>query len=267
MGVLKPCCITAGVHTRALTAPHPIKPTSRRCLSAWQPNPGRGSTYRRGKSVQTSGTTSRAHSECELMSFGGRIFLTENRCPLFRKMLQRCSQQTCLLSAHDWFGPGRTAIACRSGDVAVDLDHGRRRKSGRGRGARRRHRARDDPGCPDGRPGVDRRRTRILRPHLPPDRQRAPRPSWSRRGWWRSPSRGAIATTASHRRWSRTCWKASSRLPPSRCRRAISRAPSVTRRCASRAPVTTIWPARSASPLRMRSAPTATSSSARTAAR
>ena len=33
VGVLKPCCITAGVHTRALTAPHPIKPTSRRCLS------------------------------------------------------------------------------------------------------------------------------------------------------------------------------------------------------------------------------------------
>jgi len=29
-----------------------------RCHSAWQPNPGRGSTYRRGKSVQTTGTTS-----------------------------------------------------------------------------------------------------------------------------------------------------------------------------------------------------------------
>ena len=58
VGVLKPCCITAGVHTRALTAPHPIKPTSRRCLSAWQPNHGRRSTYRRGKSGQTSGATS-----------------------------------------------------------------------------------------------------------------------------------------------------------------------------------------------------------------
>ena len=43
---------------RALTAPRPIKPTSPRCHSAWQPNPGRGSTYRRGKSVQTTGTTS-----------------------------------------------------------------------------------------------------------------------------------------------------------------------------------------------------------------
>jgi putative transposase len=41
-----------------LTAPHPIKPTSPRCPSAWQPNPGRGSTYRRGKSVQTTGATS-----------------------------------------------------------------------------------------------------------------------------------------------------------------------------------------------------------------
>jgi transposase InsO family protein len=30
--------------TRALTATHPIKPTSTRCPSAWQPNPGRDST-------------------------------------------------------------------------------------------------------------------------------------------------------------------------------------------------------------------------------
>jgi hypothetical protein len=41
-----------------LTAPHPITPTPPRCPSAWQPNPGRRSTYRRGKSVQTTGTTS-----------------------------------------------------------------------------------------------------------------------------------------------------------------------------------------------------------------
>src|SRR5256884_8944565 len=43
---------------RALTARRPIKPTSPRCHSAWQPNPGRGSTYRRGNSVQTTGTSS-----------------------------------------------------------------------------------------------------------------------------------------------------------------------------------------------------------------
>ena len=53
---------TAAGRTRALTAPHPIKPTSPRCPSAWQPNPGRGSTYRRGKSVQTTGTTSVARA-------------------------------------------------------------------------------------------------------------------------------------------------------------------------------------------------------------
>src|SRR5260370_4934685 len=48
----------AGVPTRALTAPRPIKAASPRCHSAGQANPGRGSTYRRGKSVQTTGTTS-----------------------------------------------------------------------------------------------------------------------------------------------------------------------------------------------------------------
>jgi Fe-Mn family superoxide dismutase len=40
-----------------LTAPRPIRPTSRCCPSAPQPNPGRSSTYRRGKSVQTIGAT------------------------------------------------------------------------------------------------------------------------------------------------------------------------------------------------------------------
>src|SRR6267154_4561278 len=48
----------AGVRIRALTERHPIKPTSPRCHSAWQLNLGRHSTYRRGKSVQTTGTTS-----------------------------------------------------------------------------------------------------------------------------------------------------------------------------------------------------------------
>src|SRR5215207_6564997 len=49
---------TAADRIRALTTPHPIKPTSPRCHSAWQLNPGRRSTYRRGDSVQTTGTTS-----------------------------------------------------------------------------------------------------------------------------------------------------------------------------------------------------------------
>src|SRR5450631_1676386 len=43
---------------RVLTAPPPITPTSPRCPSAWQPNPGGRSTYRRGNSVQTTGATS-----------------------------------------------------------------------------------------------------------------------------------------------------------------------------------------------------------------
>src|SRR6516165_8656684 len=43
---------------RALTDARPIKPTSTRCLSARRPNPGRGSPYRRGNSVQTTAATS-----------------------------------------------------------------------------------------------------------------------------------------------------------------------------------------------------------------
>ena len=58
--------IAAG-RIRALTARPPIAPTSPRCLSAWQPNPGRRSTYRRGNAVQTTGTTSvRAETACNL---------------------------------------------------------------------------------------------------------------------------------------------------------------------------------------------------------
>src|SRR5258705_12988685 len=52
--------IIAAVHIRALTATHRIKPTSTRCQSAWWLNLGRCSTYRRGDSVQTAGTSSHA---------------------------------------------------------------------------------------------------------------------------------------------------------------------------------------------------------------
>src|SRR5262249_59304298 len=58
VGVLKLCCTTAIGLIRALTDARPIKPTSTRCLSARRPNPGRGSTYRRGNSVQTTAATS-----------------------------------------------------------------------------------------------------------------------------------------------------------------------------------------------------------------
>jgi hypothetical protein len=58
MGVLSSRCTIAAGRIRALTAPHPFKLTSIRCQSAWQPNPGRRSTYRCGKAVQTTGATS-----------------------------------------------------------------------------------------------------------------------------------------------------------------------------------------------------------------
>src|SRR5260370_1314127 len=48
---------------RALTTPHQIKPTSTSRHSAWRPNQGRRSTYRRGESVQTSGTSSQVRRE------------------------------------------------------------------------------------------------------------------------------------------------------------------------------------------------------------
>src|SRR5262245_48888185 len=64
VGVLKRCRTISAGRTRALTAPHPIKPTSPRCRSAWQPNLGSGSTYRCGKSVQTTGTTSLPQASC-----------------------------------------------------------------------------------------------------------------------------------------------------------------------------------------------------------
>ena len=52
----------AADRTKALTTPRQIKPTSTSRQSAWRPNPGRRSTYRRGDSVQTSGTSSVAQA-------------------------------------------------------------------------------------------------------------------------------------------------------------------------------------------------------------
>jgi hypothetical protein len=47
-----------------LTALRPIRPTSRSCRYARQHNPGRGSTYRRGNSVQRFGAS--AHDATRL---------------------------------------------------------------------------------------------------------------------------------------------------------------------------------------------------------
>src|SRR5258706_530690 len=71
----------AGVRIRALTERHPIKPTSPRCHSAWQLNLGRHSTYRRGKSVQTTGTTS-------LELFGALEGWPERNSEFFQDTLQ-----------------------------------------------------------------------------------------------------------------------------------------------------------------------------------
>jgi len=60
VGVLKRRCTIAVAHIRALTTAPRIKPTSIFLRSARRPNPGRGSTYRRGIFVQTTGTGSYA---------------------------------------------------------------------------------------------------------------------------------------------------------------------------------------------------------------
>src|SRR3954454_16839602 len=67
---------TVGGPTRALTARHPIKLTSPRCHSAWQPNRGRRSTYRRGKTVQTTETTSLFHASYPVLLGRGRFLRT-----------------------------------------------------------------------------------------------------------------------------------------------------------------------------------------------
>src|SRR5260370_23664285 len=61
---------TAEDRIRALTATPRIKPTSPRCRSAGQPNLGRGSTYRRGDSVQTIGTSSHERDNWLLLAEG-----------------------------------------------------------------------------------------------------------------------------------------------------------------------------------------------------
>ena len=57
-------------HIRALTTAPRIKPTSIFRRSARRPNPGRGSTYRRGIFVQTTGTSSKAGERLVLRKSG-----------------------------------------------------------------------------------------------------------------------------------------------------------------------------------------------------
>jgi hypothetical protein len=64
VGVLKLCFTIAAGRTRALTTAPRIKPTSTNYRSARRPNPGRGSTWQRGKSVQTTGAPSGVICRC-----------------------------------------------------------------------------------------------------------------------------------------------------------------------------------------------------------
>src|SRR5215470_4641429 len=72
----------ASVHIRALTAQRRTMLTSPSCPSAWQPNPGRGSTYRRGNSVQRIGTTA-AHRENQGRSLDPQKKPQENSYRIF----------------------------------------------------------------------------------------------------------------------------------------------------------------------------------------
>ena len=68
VGVLKRRCTTNDDRIRALTTAPRIKPTSIFPRSARRPNPGRGSTYRRGIFVQTTGASSNFPSGCPLQA-------------------------------------------------------------------------------------------------------------------------------------------------------------------------------------------------------
>src|SRR5258708_22097670 len=100
----------AGVRIRALTERHPIKPTSPRCHSAWQLNLGRHSTYRRGKSVQTTGTTS-----CDRYSLLTYTMLCPrlDRVALIAHRVVSATRQSCRVGAHITRQNGVTVEHCR----------------------------------------------------------------------------------------------------------------------------------------------------------
>src|ERR1700736_2814294 len=67
----------AVAHIRALTTAPRIKPTSIFLRSARRPNPGRGSTYRRGIFVQTTGTSSETPRSNSVLAVGQARMLLE----------------------------------------------------------------------------------------------------------------------------------------------------------------------------------------------
>src|SRR5262244_906927 len=91
---------------RPLTDARPIKPTSARCLSARRPNPGRGSTYRRGNSVQTAAATSlyddRHAAGLDLMRRIYEHFLKEGMSRPAFPIYAYTSKGPFLLAQKDW---------------------------------------------------------------------------------------------------------------------------------------------------------------------
>src|SRR5262249_10259484 len=89
--------ITADVPIRVLTAARRIKPTSPRCHSAWQPNLGRGSTYRCGKSVQTTGPSSVANIHSSISGREQEMLVIYNN-PVYHELIVKdgvfCKQRT-----------------------------------------------------------------------------------------------------------------------------------------------------------------------------
>src|SRR5215216_8120158 len=78
----------AAVHIRALTTAPRIKPTSILLRSARRPNPGRGSTYRRGNFVQTTGTSSDVFKHASLNNMSEAHVMTKDLdfFPLFEAL-------------------------------------------------------------------------------------------------------------------------------------------------------------------------------------
>src|SRR6266446_4911003 len=114
---------TAGDPIRALTAPHPIKPTSTRCLSAWQPNPGRRSTHRRGKAVQTTGATSynlNMARSCDAI-FASLVSFEAVGINVLKSFSTKLIQLFCLsgLISSNWRSSSR--LVCRNSRFSSDL--------------------------------------------------------------------------------------------------------------------------------------------------
>jgi hypothetical protein len=101
---------TAGAHTRALTARHPIKLTSTRCPSAWQPNPGRRSTHQSGKSVQTTGARSYRRTSTAPQVSPAPIATIKTRSPALIRLSRIAAFKANGIDAADVFACASTVL-------------------------------------------------------------------------------------------------------------------------------------------------------------